>query len=136
MPEQNRMKPRVSGPTFFASCLLVPAFLYGLWLLDPRVDALDRRARQLAGWSAVDCGCSATTDHIDQAVAQKQAAVRACASQAHKQHAPFRARFNNYTRTGLYSQVIVGTAEGRLFSLSMSPEQPLKQEACSSLPCR
>lgn len=116
------------------------------WLRDPRIDALERRARQLSGWSAVDCGSSVATDYVDQTegyVDQKslddRAAGNACATAAFSAHRAFRVRFETSGPGAAFSEIVVGTAQGHLYRLSQGSglaDQPYKEEACVSLPCR
>jgi hypothetical protein len=116
--------------------LLIPAAAYTFWLHDPRVDDLERRARQLSGWSSIDCGTGGFNDLIDQKSLADTAAARACMRNAFKARQAFRVRYDNSGPGFYHSEMFVGTKQGTLHRLSIGSRQPFQEKVCSNLPCR
>lgn len=117
----------------------LPFILYMFWLHDPRSDMLEKRARQLSGWGAVDCGNGGLSDYIDQKSLDERAGATSCAMRAFKARKAFRVRYDNSGPGMSYSEVIVGTAQGKIYRLSVGwgmAEQPFKEETCLAFPCR
>ena len=101
-----------AGWWYYGSLVLkIPRYRYELtrWQMEHFGDRLDRQARWLAGWRAVDCGRIRLRGDANPAID--------CALFAYREHRPFRVRFDLQGLSTSPSQGIVATPDGEVYEL-------------------
>lgn len=95
------------------------------WRMNPRADALEKAARKVSSWGTVDCGW---VDSGSGVWSDSAEVARECTVAAFKAHRPFRVRYDKLCfLSGFGSIRKIGTSDGRVYSLSLSPEGILRQ---------
>ncbi len=128
------MKQRWIKVSFFALSLLLPVVLFVVllwvrWMRDPRVDEMERQARQLSGWRAIDCGRVRTNiDDSDSNISLPLWQAQACMVSAFRAHRAFRMRRDEDTMDSTIHYCFVRTPRGDIYTLHSetgSATQPL-----------
>jgi len=104
------------------------------WAYNPRVDELERQARRLSGWWAIDCGHPKIGD-----CREDHGPADACAMAAFKARKAFRVRYEVCGTDTNWYEAIVGTTQGSLYFLSYhtdccgGPTSVVQQQECSKV---
>jgi hypothetical protein len=105
------------------SITAIPLFLFVLllwvrWLNDPKADEMERQARYLSGWRAIDCG-HVRTDVDNNSTEELRAleCANACTITAFRDRKAFRMRHDVTTMDSTVHYGLIGTPRGEIYAL-------------------
>jgi hypothetical protein len=89
---------------------------------------LDALVLRDIGANAIDCGC------VDENTITRRPAVRRCAAESFAAHRPFRARFDAQGLDSRVTEIMAGTADGRLITYIADGRAPVSTRSVCRTP--